>query len=149
LPFPSAICHQFHRARSLAQNMRKVTRISLGQLATHPRKPCRRELRGKPATESYRECLDASLVPLYLSLARGVVLYCSQNSIQSHQPRRQTMAGILLTLIAVLLVICLAFYFFDPNPDERFGRIEQLFFVNPRGSRRGKGGIRGSAERDD
>jgi hypothetical protein len=42
------------------------------------------------------------------------------------------MVGILLTLIAVLLVFCLAFYFFDPRPEERFRRVEQLFFINPR-----------------
>ncbi len=46
------------------------------------------------------------------------------------------MLGILLTLVAVLLVICLAFYFFDPDPDERFRRAEQLSFVSPR--RQGK-----------
>jgi len=55
------------------------------------------------------------------------------------------MVGILLTLIAVLLVICLAFYFFDPDPDERFRRMEQLFFINPRRSGRGKGGSAGDA----
>ncbi len=42
------------------------------------------------------------------------------------------MVGILLTLVAVLLVICLAFYFFDPKPDERFRRVEQLFFIHTR-----------------
>lgn len=48
------------------------------------------------------------------------------------------MVGILLTLVAVLLVICLAFYFFDPRPDERFRRVEQLFFINARRPARGK-----------
>ena len=56
------------------------------------------------------------------------------------------MFGIVLTLIAVLLVICLAFYFFDPDPDERFRRMEQLFFINPRRSGRGKGRSVGGAE---
>jgi len=51
------------------------------------------------------------------------------------------MVGILLTLVAVLLVICLAFYFFDPKPDERFRRIEQLFFLKTHRSTRGKNGI--------
>ncbi len=48
------------------------------------------------------------------------------------------MVGILLTLVAVLLVICLAFYFFDPKPDECFRRVEQLFFINTRRPTRGK-----------
>ncbi len=50
------------------------------------------------------------------------------------------MVGILLTLVAVLLVICLAFYFFDPKPDERFRRVEQLFFINTRRQAKGKDG---------
>ncbi len=53
------------------------------------------------------------------------------------------MLGILLTLVAVLLVICLAFYFFDPNPDERFRRAEQLSFVNPRRPGKSKSRIQG------
>ncbi len=53
------------------------------------------------------------------------------------------MVGILLTLVAVLLVICLALYFFDPKPDERFRRVEQLFFVNPRRPAKGKEGVDG------
>ena len=48
------------------------------------------------------------------------------------------MVGILLTLVAVLLVFCLAFYFFDPKPDERFRRVEQLFFINTNRSVRSK-----------
>ncbi len=48
------------------------------------------------------------------------------------------MVGILLTLVAVLLVICLAFYFFDPDPDERFRRIEQFSYMSPRRSAKGK-----------
>jgi hypothetical protein len=56
------------------------------------------------------------------------------------------MVGILLTLVAVLLVFCLAFYFFDPRPDERFRRIEQLFFINTHRSARGKNGADGPHE---
>ena len=56
------------------------------------------------------------------------------------------MVGILLTLVAVLLVICLAFYFFDPRPDERFRRVEQLFFMNTRRPARGKDGEDGIHE---
>jgi hypothetical protein len=51
------------------------------------------------------------------------------------------MVGILLTLIAVLLVFCLAFCFFDPRPDERFRRVEQLFFINTHRSSRGKNAV--------
>jgi len=51
------------------------------------------------------------------------------------------MVGILLTLVAVLLVFCLAFCFFDPKPDERFRRIEQLFFINSRRPAKGKKGV--------
>ncbi len=56
------------------------------------------------------------------------------------------MVGILLTLVAVLCVICLAFYFFDPKPDERFRRVEQLFFVNTNRSAKGKNGADGAHE---
>jgi len=56
------------------------------------------------------------------------------------------MVGILLTLVAVLLVFCLAFYFFDPKPDERFRRMEQLFFINTRRSARSKDGVDGTRE---
>jgi hypothetical protein len=48
------------------------------------------------------------------------------------------MVGILLTLVAVLLVFCLAFYFFDPKPEERFRRIEQLFFIDAHRSAKDK-----------
>ena len=51
------------------------------------------------------------------------------------------MVGILLTLVAVLLVFCLAFCFFDPKPDERFRRIEQLFFINSHRPAKGKNGV--------
>jgi hypothetical protein len=54
------------------------------------------------------------------------------------------MVGILLTLVAVLLVICLAFYFFDPKPDERFRRVEQLFFINTRRPAKGKERVEGT-----
>ncbi len=54
------------------------------------------------------------------------------------------MVGILLTLVAVLLVFCLAFYFFDPKPEERFRRIEQLFFINAHRSDKDKNRVNGT-----
>jgi hypothetical protein len=45
------------------------------------------------------------------------------------------MLGIILTLFAVLLVICFAFYYSD-HPSGRGARADTLFYIRPKGQRK-------------